>query len=176
MKINKEVLRIAKEEYDNPFELIGYLFVLFTEEKAEGNFLQQRAIELGIIRIVNGEIEFLIPLIAKEEEIDKVWLWVKTEYLQMFVEQGKQGIFKESLSRMKKFFSENPDVRKDEVIGATQLYIKNTDRKFIRQPHYFISKGVGYEKISDLLLWVEKYRELHKEEDEERHLTRVLQS
>ena len=76
---------------------------------------------------------------------------------------------------MKKFFSENPDVRKEEVIGATTMYIRSTEAKYIRLPHYFISKGVGSEKTSDLFNWIEKYRITHAPETGQRDISRNLQ-
>ena len=59
---------------------------------------------------------------------------------------------------MKKLFSEYPSIRKDEVIEATKLYIRNNDTRFIRQSHYFISKGSGGDKTSDLITWIDVYR------------------
>ena len=41
---------------------------------------------------------------------------------------------------MKKFFATYPDVRKDEVIDATVMYLQNTNRTYVRNPHYFILK------------------------------------
>lgn len=76
---------------------------------------------------------------------------------------------------MKKFFSENPDVRKEEVMGATIMYIRSTEDKYIRLPHYFISKGVGSEKTSDLFNWIEKYRITHAPETGQRDISRNLQ-
>lgn len=124
---------------------------------------------------VNPEvIDFILSGLYKEEK-DSAWNWIKKEYTELFVEIGKERHLKESIVRMKKFFSENPDVRKDEVIGATILYIRTTDSRFVRLPHYFISKGVGSEKTSDLFTWIEKYRELNKAEEGQRDLSRNLQ-
>ena len=65
---------------------------------------------------------------------------------------------------MKRLFVENPDIRKDEVMGATEFYLKNTDPKFIRLSHYFIQKGIGVDKISDLTTWIDKYRKYQDRE------------
>ena len=61
---------------------------------------------------------------------------------------------------MKAFFADNPDVRKEEVIGATKMYFRTLNSaEYITSSHYFISKGVGRDRTSALEGWVEKYRE-----------------
>ncbi|MGL6063779.1 MAG: hypothetical protein ACRC0V_01625 [Fusobacteriaceae bacterium] len=100
-----------------------------------------------------------------EEEIVSPFDWVKEEYIALFEKIGKGGHVKESVIRMKKLFTENPDIRKKEVLKATFAYLSNTDIKYVREPHYFIEKGVGTSKTYDLLNWIYKVRE--KEEIEE---------
>lgn len=124
--------------------------------------------------IPSNLIEFIISNLFKEE-IKTPWDWVKEEYVEYFAHVGKEKHLKESLARMKKFFSENPDVRKEEVIGATIMYIRSTEARYIRLPHYFISKGVGSEKTSDLFNWIEKYRITHAPETGQRDISRNLQ-
>jgi len=175
MKINERILKVVNEEYDNPNEMIGYLTVLYFSGRAKGDFVQERAIELGIIKKVGGQIKFTIPFIIVEEENKSVWNWVENEYVKLFTDIGKDPYTKEVIKRMKKFFSENPDIRKDEVIGASVMYIKNTETRYVRQPHYFICKGVGIEKVSDLLLWIDKYRIANAPETEKRHISRNAQ-
>ena len=79
----------------------------------------------------------------------------------MFKEKNnsKGGHVTATTSRMKKFFSENAEYRKDDVITATRNYLANTDGDYIRFPHYFISKGKGLDKTSDLLDWLERVEE-----------------
>ena len=61
---------------------------------------------------------------------------------------------------MKAFFADNPDVRKEEVIEATNMYFKSlSNADYLISSHYFISKGVGRDRTSALLGWIEKYRE-----------------
>lgn len=119
-------------------------------------------------------IEFILSSIYKDE-VDAAWNWVVTDYIPLFKEYGKANPKREVITRMKKFFAENPSIRADEVIGATKMYIKATNTKFIRESRYFIHKGVGTEKISDLLNWVEMYRELNLSGTQDRDITRKLQ-
>jgi len=60
---------------------------------------------------------------------------------------------------MKKLFAENPSIRKGDIIGATKMYLYNTDPRFIRFPLLFsFQKGAGASKINDILSWIDKYK------------------
>ena len=72
-------------------------------------------------------------------------------------------------------FYENPDIRVDEIIGASKMYIRNTNNKYIREARYFIYKGVGTDKVSDLLAWIEKYRTATTSNTEGRAISRTMQ-
>lgn len=97
--------------------------------------------------------------------------WVTKEYLQLFKDKNKDraGGAKESISRMKKFFANNPAIRKDDVIEATKMYLKQVGNpNYIITSHYFIYKGVGADKTQTLLHWVEKYLESKQDSLEDR--------
>mgnify|MGYP003629616917 CR=1 FL=1 len=89
------------------------------------------------------------------------WLWVKTEYCAMFKAKnpGKGGKVRESVARMKKMFSAFPEMRKEDVILTTKLYLSQTDSRFIRYPHYFLLKGQGSNAIYEFADWYDKYLE-----------------
>lgn len=89
------------------------------------------------------------------------WAWVKDEYVAMFKAKNpdKGGKVKECVMRMKKMFQENPEIRKEDVILTTKLYLSQTNSKYIRFPHYFLKKGVGTEAIYEFLDWYEKYKD-----------------
>lgn len=118
----------------------------------------------GIISLDTfNSVQWNIPLFDGEEVSQ--WDWVKKEYRNIFkeVNPAKSGNGNDCVRRMKKLFAENPDVRKDEILGATKMYINNNDSDYIRFSHYFIEKGKGAEKTNDILTWVEKYRELSEQ-------------
>ena len=98
-----------------------------------------------------------------EEKLDSKdpWAWVKDEYVAMFKAKNpdKGGKVKECVMRMKKMFQENPEIRKEDVILTTKLYLSQTNSKYIRYPHYFLKKGVGTEAIYEFLDWYEKYKD-----------------
>jgi hypothetical protein len=105
----------------------------------------------------NNSLQWKIPLFDDQET---AFDWVKTEYVELFVERNpdKRGNGNSSVRLMKKFFADNPSIRKDEVIEATKMYLKNTDPRYIRFSNYFISKGRGADKVSELAEWIDKYR------------------
>ena len=95
------------------------------------------------------------------EDTDKKdpWAWVKDEYCAMFKAKNptKGGKVRESVARMKKMFSAMPEMRKEDVILTTKLYLSQTDSRFIRFPHYFLKKGQGADAIYEFADWYEKY-------------------
>lgn len=96
----------------------------------------------------------------KDEKLGP-WDWVKTEYVAMFKAKNpdKGGHVKESVSRMKKMFAANPEIRKEDVLLTVKLYLSQTDSRFIRLPHYFLKKGQGANAIYEFDTWYEKYLE-----------------
>ena len=87
--------------------------------------------------------------------------WV-SKFRDLFkqVNPDRWGTLSTCKERMKKFFSENPEIRVDEVMGATEMYLKNTDRRYIMKSHKFIYDGAGTSRNSTLEEWIEKLREV----------------
>lgn len=91
--------------------------------------------------------------------------WVK-DWMRPFKEIGgpaRAGVFKEVVARMKDFFSNNPEYRKDDVFAARDLYFRTAKPvgEFVKLPHKFIYEGVGKAKTSQLLMWCERAKELN---------------
>ena len=101
-----------------------------------------------------------IPLFSNMDTVATKWDWVK-EWNKIFggINPRRKGSDKDCITRMKAFFADNPDVRKDDVIGATQMYIRSlSNPEYITSSHYFISKGIGRDRVSALSAWVDKYQ------------------
>lgn len=84
--------------------------------------------------------------------------WVKTEYRVLFSEFNKErkGTIGACVSRMKAFFVNNPEVRKQDVLDATVAYIKTVDLPMhLKSAHKFIKDGAGANAVSLLEQWVE---------------------
>jgi hypothetical protein len=161
MLLNKNIYDLLKKSNINLDEALLYLLSLHFEIRNDciSDRVKSKVHTLGIVKQSTTGLQWSIPLF---EGAETAFEWVKTEYIPLFTaaNRDKGGHIKDSIVRMKRFFAENPDVRKEEVIGATQMYIRETpDTTYLRLPHYFIYKGVGLERISDLHFWVEKYRE-----------------
>ena len=160
MEINEKIIEIFKEFKILPADGICYLLAVFYSYKPTyiPIDLVIKLNAAGVYEEKNGEIHWKVPLF---KNVETAFAWVKTEYVAMFKEHNsdKGGHAREATTRMKKIFSKNPEIRKDDVIGATRMYLINTDPQYIRLPHYFIEKGVGGNKIFDLLNWIDKYKE-----------------
>lgn len=94
---------------------------------------------------------------AEESKSTDKFLWVKN-YRDLFkeVNPDRWGTLSTCKERMKKFFSENPEVRVEDVMNATKMYLRNTDRRYIMKSHKFIFDGVGTSRNSTLEEWIEK--------------------
>ena len=159
MEINPKVIEILKEFKILPDDGLGYLLAVYYGHRPtyipEGIRLRVNATKIVEHNPAEG-YKWNIPL-YKGAEV--AFDWVKTEFIILFseVNSTRGGKVKETTSRMKKFFANNPHRRKDEVIAATKMYLLNTDSKYIKFPHYFIEKGSGAVKESTLEDWLEKY-------------------
>lgn len=101
--------------------------------------------------------------------VDTGWAWVTTEFRDLFYQIRKDaaGDPKSVMKKMKKFFSEHPEVRKDEVIAAANLYLSefrtgSQNSKYLQKADYFISKQDAGIVSSRL----EQYLEIVKKEEE----------
>jgi hypothetical protein len=106
-------------------------------------------------------LKWNIPLFDTTVEGIGKWDWVHL-WMEGFarINKSRKGTKSTCVSRMKIFFSQNPDVRKEEVLGATELYFRSvSDPEYIFTSHYFIFKDKGANRTSALEQWIETYRE-----------------
>lgn len=78
--------------------------------------------------------------------------WIE-EYMELFkvVNKDRKGLRSSVMKNMKKLFMNYPDVRKDEVMKATEEYIKTVDNpQFLISGHKFISNKDG-EPLKDYI-------------------------
>ena len=177
MKINESIYPILAESGIGQKDGVAFLILKYYAIKPSfiPDILEAKMNRTGIYYIDhNNSLAWKVPIFDEQET---AFDWVKIEYREMFKDANKDkaGNGNTAVRLMKKFFAENPDIRKDEVIGATEFYIKNTDPKYLRFSHYFISKGAGAEKISGLMEWVVKYREYQQREQGRTSLSNTMQ-
>jgi hypothetical protein len=162
MKVNPQIVAVLQEFNIPVNDGIAYLLSVFFDCRPSYTppLLVQRLMITNILGIDSQrEIMWNIPLFETESQ-DK-WQWV-LEWNGEFkrINSKRKAPDKDVITRMKAFFADNPDVRKEEVILATDMYFKSlTHSDYLISSHYFISKGVGRDRTSALLGWVEKYRE-----------------
>jgi hypothetical protein len=162
MKVNPQIVAVLQEFNIPVNDGIAYLLSVFFDCRPSYTppLLVQRLMITNILGIDSQrEIMWNIPLFETESQ-DK-WQWV-LEWNAEFkrINSKRKAPDKDVITRMKAFFADNPDVRKEEVILATDMYFKSlTHSDYLISSHYFISKGVGRDRTSALLGWVEKYRE-----------------
>lgn len=104
------------------------------------------------------EIKWNISLFSGQET---QWEWVDKEYRKLFkdLRPDKGGSSISCLKRMKDYFRDNPEVRKDEVIAAVKLYLSElSDPAYLQQADYFIKKGTGADMTSRLQQYLERVR------------------
>jgi len=100
----------------------------------------------------NGEVKWKVPLFDGQD-IGFEWI---VDFMNLFSEVNptRRGTKSLVLTRMKKFFVNNPSIRSQDVMEATKLYIKNVnDPKYIKMSHKFIYEQGG----SMLEDWIENY-------------------
>lgn len=163
MKINPQIISVLQEFNIPVADGVAYLLSIYFNCRPSYTppLLVQRMNITNILGIsATREVAWHIPLFSEEETQDK-WHWV-IEWNAEFkrINSKRKAPDKDVITRMKAFFADNPDVRKEEVIEATNLYFKSLSHSdYLISSHYFISKGVGRDRTSALLGWVDKYRE-----------------
>lgn len=176
MKINEEIIEILTRFRIYKDDAICYLLSLYYDYTPTyiPDELKQRLNITKIYEEDKNSIKWNIPLFEGQET---AFEWVKTEYCQMFKEYNstRGGYIRESTARLKKLFAKNPEVRKNDVIEATRMYLLNTDSKYIMNPHYFISKGDGANKTETILDWIDKYKMAIEQEEGRNSIINTMQ-
>lgn len=164
MKINPQIAQALEQFNISKEDGVSYLLSVYFDCRPSYTppILVQKINTTNILGISKDkEILWNIPLFTNEEDSDK-WNWV-IEWNAQFthINSTRRVPDKDVIKRMKAYFADNPDVRKEEVIGATKLYIGTvTSATYLISAHYFISKGVGRDRVSTLDAWVAKYRDV----------------
>lgn len=162
MKINPQINQVLSNYGIPENDGIAYLLSIYFNCRPSYTppLLVQRMNVTNILAISSDrEVAWNISLFSGEA-LEK-WDWVK-EWNNQFklINAKRKGSDAACITRMKAFFADNPDVRKEEVIEATKMYFRSlTSADYLTSSHYFISKGVGRDRVSSLEVWVEKYKE-----------------
>lgn len=164
MEINQQIRDLLDSFGINQEDGLSYLLSVYYDCRPSytPTTLIQKINATNILGIgASRELIWNIPLFVSSVETDGKWDWVKL-WNKSFgdINPKRRGTDKDCILRMKKFFAENPEVRKEDVVNATQMYFSSlSDRQYLISSHYFIYKGVGRDKISALASWVERYQQ-----------------
>ena len=159
LTINSEIKSILQERHLPINDSVGFLICLYYKIKPSyiPKELQRKIFSTKIID-KNYETDEIIWKVSLFEETETGFEWIK-DWMDMFgrVNPDRRGVKTDVLRRMKKFFSNNPSIRTDDVIRATEFYIRGvSDSKYLKKSHKFIYEQDG---TSMLLEYVERLKE-----------------
>jgi len=162
MKFNEKITEVLKEFNINKDEALLFLLSVYHNLSVPFLFdsLLKTKIESTGIVSYNHKTKSYDWNVGLFENQETSFAWVGLEYIPLFMEKNKSRgkNLSACISRMKKFFAENPDIRKEEVIGAVKMYLRQVKSEYMISPHYFIEKDKGVNKTVPLLDWVNNYR------------------
>jgi len=165
--INPEVTSALREYKINKDEaqlyLLGIYFNLNTEYISEITRKQVNAIGIVVREYrdnfsIPHTIKWAVPLFTEEK--DEAFNWIDS-YRELFgnLNPERKGTKAAVMSRMKKFFAENPEVRKQDVRAATEAYLKTVrDPQYLKSAHKFIYEGTGFSRVSMLEQYCEQVK------------------
>jgi len=167
-KINPELIKAIESKNFYVVDCLAVLFCIDSLQEIPSYVPSQLVYYLDLAGIIkknsSNNFELVFPLYEEQEKnsTDLKWDWVK-EWRDMFKSaySERAGSTTTCIARMKTFFSENPEVRKEDIFGATMLYLESVqDAKYLTTSHKFIYDGAGKSRNSKLEEWVEKYKEI----------------
>lgn len=125
--------------------------------------LERRVLATNIVSkdYASGTFKWNIKLF---EEQETGFEWV-SEWMDLFKEVNpeRRGTKADVLIRMKRFFVNNPSIRKDDVIEATKRYLKTvSDPIYCKKSHKFIYEQDGTSMLKD---FVDRSTQIKEAED-----------
>lgn len=177
---NKKVIQIIEKYGFDVHNILIYLVSLHFNLKPSciPDSIKIQTNITGIIKrdYNKGVVIWTMPLFNSQLQIlpdsDERWEWVNTDYRKLFrdISITKGGDKESCIKKIKQFFAENPDVRKEDILMATNRYIAQfadgtNNPVYMVKANYFISKilkGVQQSLLSE-------YLEIVKEENPSTH-------
>lgn len=152
VEVNSQIKEALKSKNVPLHDGIGYLLCVyygvtpsyFPEE------LVRRVLSSGIVSVdySNDTVTWNTELF---EEAETGFEWIP-EWMDLFksVNPERRGVKADVLRRMKKFFINNPAIRKDQVFEATKAYLKTVDNPmYCKKSHKFIYEMDGSSMLGD---------------------------
>ena len=166
MEINPEIKSILKGCKIDVQQGILCLLSIYFDLDAERIIPEDLIKKINFTKIIDKDynsktIIWNVPLF--QGQIAGAFDWVK-EWMHPFGTIGtpaRAGTFKEVVSRMKEWFSKNPEYRKEDVFAARDLYFRTEKPTggIVKTSHKFIYEGTGAMRVSLLTFWCEKAKQ-----------------
>lgn len=109
-----------------------------------------------------------IPYSLREDKEPEL-SWVKTEYCSLFKPYGHLPYERECKIRIQKLMKKE-HITKDEILGATRLYLSRENPRYVKRPHYFLLK----DSDSVIMTWIDLWRN-NNSIPQQRDVTETLQ-
>jgi hypothetical protein len=152
MTMNSEITNILREKRIPIQDATVYLLSLHYGLKPTyiPEELKRKVLASGIatIEYPSETVKWLTPLF-EEQEIGFEWI---SEWMDLFkaVNSGRRGVRADVLRRMKRFFANNPSIRKEEVFRATNKYLGEISNPvYCKKSHKFIYEIDGTSMLLD---------------------------
>lgn len=158
MEINQEIKEVFKAhhiEYS-----VGILYLMGVHFKLNTDIIPEVVKkQIAVSKIIerdyeNNTVQWNMPLFNGQEI---AWEWCK-DWMSGFGKRNpdRRGDKTSVVARMKEFFSKNPEVRKEDIYAARDLYFKSvSDNQYLKSSHKFIYDGMGKTKSSMLQQYVD---------------------
>ena len=184
MNINPYVIELLQENDIETAPALLYLLGIYHNIPADGIIDDDIIKKVNLLKIVTRDYDknrssWNIPLFeATNVVVEKAWDWVLTTYRDMFtnIDGGKGGDRTACLNKMKKFFAENPEYRKVDVLNAAKHYTDTfrigNNPKYMMQADYFIAKkidGIQTSKLKTVIEELEKIADKKVETEDRYH-------
>jgi hypothetical protein len=165
MEINPEIKSILKSCKIHIDYGILYLLAVYYNLDAKGAIPEEIFRKVNLSKIFDKDyntktIVWNIPLFVGQEAGAFAWV---NEWMHPFGAIGtpaRRGTVKEVTTRMKEWFSKNPEYRKEDVFAARDLYFttEKPSGGMVKTSHKFIYEGTGAMQVSLLLFWCERLK------------------
>lgn len=163
MLINPEIAIVLRTFNINKEDGIAYLLAIYYDVRPSYTPIllveKMNRTRILVLDDKSKTLEWNVPLF--EEQVTG-FEWVK-DWMEEFgnINKDRKGTYKSVAARMKTFFVNNPSIRQDDVMEATRMYLRTVKQSvYLKTSHKFIYEGQGVEKISLLLDWVTRYKEM----------------
>lgn len=152
LNFNSEIRELFVNNSISVHDGLSYLLCLYygTDPSYIPKELERKVLATNIVTkdYENDEIKWNISLF---EETESGFEWI-SDWMDLFknINPERRGVKADVLRRMKKFFVNNPSIRKEQVFEATNMYLKTVDNPtYCKKSHKFIYELDGSSMLLD---------------------------